>query len=487
MIRWVELSSPLRTVRTLAGTGTAGFVDHSIALNAAFSHPIGVACDAGDTDWPLVLYVVDSDNHAVRMIVIQSLYSSGSAAVPVANVSTLAGFSGRPGFSDGALSTAAFRYPSHIRSARRTVWGGLLLTDSANHRVRCIPMLNATLPLGMVMTVSGNGSSGWSDGWQSTGLVRLNSPQDLTVGGAPDYVLYVTSGHAIRTVTVVVDGSVSPFVASSASALPFPANQSVTDTHSGSALVSGFVDGNSSVARFFAPIGIHCVQPTGDVYVTDSANHALRVFVNRTAQWRTVAGRSDRPGTVDGPPLLATLQAPGFVMSAPVLRAGLSAAADLGWREPTLSDNLYLSDTGNHKLRGSSALCVDTCLNGAVCNRTVTCACVSGWSRDDCSFGICDSVVCVNGKSTFWMWLCSVARDLILTPAFSFCSDPHKARCVWGTTLAAVSPVTPVRRAPLPSALRLVWLDRAIARPPTPARVRAVGAACAVKWRCAPE
>ena len=104
-------------VSTLAGDGTAGFVD-GVGTTARFNRPVGVAV-ASDG----VLYVTDVINNAIRRI------DPGSAVV-----GTVAG-DGTPGFVDGVGTTARFRGPFGVAAASD---GGLYVADTDNHSIRRI-------------------------------------------------------------------------------------------------------------------------------------------------------------------------------------------------------------------------------------------------------------------------------------------------------------------------------------------------------------
>ena len=102
------------TTSTLAGSGTAGFLDGA-AATARFSSPEGVAVDAaGD------IYVADTANHRIRKI--------SAAGI----VSTVCG-SCTAGFADGVGVSAQLSSPTDIVV---TASGAVLIAYSANHRIR---------------------------------------------------------------------------------------------------------------------------------------------------------------------------------------------------------------------------------------------------------------------------------------------------------------------------------------------------------------
>src|SRR6185503_4094481 len=94
----IRTLTPIGQAGTVAGNGTAGYVDGP-ANKAQFNGPIGVAVDARGN-----IYVADSYNDRIRLI------------TPQGDVSTFAG-QGTPGYADGDRNTALFDTPSGIAIA----------------------------------------------------------------------------------------------------------------------------------------------------------------------------------------------------------------------------------------------------------------------------------------------------------------------------------------------------------------------------------
>ena len=146
------------TVTTLAGSGRRGILDGVVA-DARFDTPSGVAVDSRG-----VVYVADSGNDAIRMVLPDGIVSTagppppygivrpvgvavdsaGSIFVtddrgrvieitPGAAARTLVGL--RPGFADGASESARFRSPAGLALAGP---GRLMVADSRNALVRLV-------------------------------------------------------------------------------------------------------------------------------------------------------------------------------------------------------------------------------------------------------------------------------------------------------------------------------------------------------------
>ena len=154
-------------VSVLAGTGLAGNEDTntSLGVRARFNNPIGV------TVVGTKVFVVDSNNHTIRMI--------DTAVNPVV-VTTLAGSPGVSGSADGHIKDkdARFRQPARIA----TDGENLYVTDFGNRTVRRI-----SLKTGEVTTIAGRvGVSGTTDGVNGSSLFR--QPNGIATDGVNLYV-----------------------------------------------------------------------------------------------------------------------------------------------------------------------------------------------------------------------------------------------------------------------------------------------------------
>jgi sugar lactone lactonase YvrE len=148
---------------TVAGDGLT--VTGSLSITAAatslsLNNPSGLAIDSSGN-----LYISDSGHHAIRMV------TQGG------NMSTVAG-NGSPGFGGTGLSesatAASLNQPAGLAVDAQ---GGLLIADQGNHAIR-------KLSAGILSTLAGQGSAGYSGLTQTATLAFLTSPSKVAVDGS---------------------------------------------------------------------------------------------------------------------------------------------------------------------------------------------------------------------------------------------------------------------------------------------------------------
>ncbi|MEJ7780181.1 MAG: phosphodiester glycosidase family protein [Daejeonella sp.] len=219
------------TVSVFAGSssGTPGFVNGT-GTAARFANPIKLATDASNN-----IYVADRDNGAIRKI------------TPAGVVTTYAG-DGTTGFVDNcSRSTARFNWPIDVSVATD---GTVYVADSRNHRIRKIPTT------GNVTTLAGS-TQGYADG---TGTAaKFNQPTGITLGSSGNILVADRYNACVRRITIP-SGVVSTYIGS-------PPVAGVADT--------GHIDGPSHIAKFREPYGIACTT-SGTVYIADIVNHNIR-------------------------------------------------------------------------------------------------------------------------------------------------------------------------------------------------------------------
>jgi uncharacterized protein YjiK len=298
-----QASSLAYTFSTLAGKASEGSAD-GIGSTAQFFFPADVAAAAGvaaDTNGNL--YVADTDNHTIRKVT--------SAGV----VSTIAGFAGIYGSTDGTGSNARFSYPTGIAVDNA---GNLYVADNDNNEIRKITPVGTNW---VVSTIAGSnsGSLGSADGTGSN--AQFWRPCGIAVDKAGNLYVADTYNFTIRKITPVGTNWVVSTIAGLAGSLDFSA------------------DGTGSNARFEHPEGI-AVDNAGNLYVADTFSFTIRKITLAGTNWvvSTIAGLAPSlgnpvgPGSADGTGSNAGFYEPGGI------------AVDS-------ADNLYVADTDNQTIR----------------------------------------------------------------------------------------------------------------------------------------
>jgi len=212
--------TPAGMVSTLAGTGTAGYVDGP-GISAKFDNPTGLAIDVNGN-----LYVADQGQNKIRKV------------TPSGVVSTLAGST--VGYNDGIGTAAQFHGCYGVACDAQS---NVYVADRSNHCIRKITQA------GEVATLAGLGAPGSEDGNRSE--ATFNGPTGVAVDAAGNVYVADANNYRIRKIT--------------------PGG--VVSTYAGS--VNGFADGVGLMAQFNLPFGVACDRQ-GNVYVADYLNSKVR-------------------------------------------------------------------------------------------------------------------------------------------------------------------------------------------------------------------
>ena len=172
-----RLSFTTGILTTVAGTGVAGFSgDGGPAIAATFSLPTALALDSSGN-----LYLADTGNHRIRRI------DAGTGMI-----STIAG-TGMQGFTgdNGPAISASIDSPTGLAVAAKTLY----LADTHNHRIRKID-----LGTGVISTIAGNGSLGFSGDTGMATSAALALPRGLIADASGNLYLADSENHRIRRI-----------------------------------------------------------------------------------------------------------------------------------------------------------------------------------------------------------------------------------------------------------------------------------------------
>jgi uncharacterized protein (TIGR03437 family) len=171
-----KVSAASGVITTVAGSGTPGSGgDGSAAASAQLNLPIGVAVDAAGN-----VYIADFGNSRVRKV-------SASGAT----IGTVAG-NGSTGYSGdgGPAAKAQLNGPQGVAVDAA---GNLYIADTENNAIREVT------PAGLIATVAGNGLAGYSgDGGQATSA-QVGNPVGVTVDAAGD-IFTLDASNRVRQV-----------------------------------------------------------------------------------------------------------------------------------------------------------------------------------------------------------------------------------------------------------------------------------------------
>jgi hypothetical protein len=231
-------------------------------------------------------------------------------------VTTYSG-NGTPGFINGSIDSAAFNGPFGMCVDK---FHNIYFAEANNN---CIRKINTTF--GTVITYAGTGAAGFKDGPIDSAL--FNSPSDLCVDDSGNIYVSDFLNQRIRKIS----------------------NQGIVSTVAGSG-TAGYLDGNHSTARFNYPRGI-CIDPSGNIFVSDSWNHRIRKIdpsgmVTTYAGGGIAIGVSSIGALTDGADTSARFYTP----------AGMSIDQ---YR------NIYVADAYNHRIRKIDTARIVTTLIGS--------------------------------------------------------------------------------------------------------------------------
>jgi hypothetical protein len=316
-------------IGTVAGSAAGGFGgDGGPATAALLSTPSDVApLDGGDA-----YLIADTDNHRIRRV------SAAGTITTVAGLGpTTSGGGGYGG--DGRLAIGALL--NAPRGVSPTSDGGFLIADTGNNRIRAVS------PAGVITTVAGTGTAGFTESDLSPTQAQFNAPQGVAALPDGSFVVADTGNNRIRLVlpgpsgrvftiagtgTAAFTGDGGPATSAALNAptrvvplagggflIADTGNNRIRripldgpiETVAGSSLTPGFGgDGGSARAALLnRPEGV-AVRADGSIVIADTGNQRIRE-VDVTGRIRTIAGTGTAGFSGDGgPPTAAQLAQP---------------------------------------------------------------------------------------------------------------------------------------------------------------------------------
>jgi len=274
------------TITTIAGNGTQGYSgDGGPAVKAALNLPTGVSEDVAGS-----LYIGDTFNNRVRKV-------KNPTTINADTISTIAG-TGSAGFSgDGSPATAAKL--NHPTGTAVDSHGNVFVADTFNNRVRKIDTT------GKITTYAGNGQC---DNQNNQG--NQNQNQNYSMSSAGDGRPAV-NGFLCGPTGLAVDPGGNLYVADSGhNAVRLVSTSGVISTYAGTGVAGNSGDGGlATSARLKAPTGV-ALNALNNLFIADTGNNRVRV-VNTSHVINAFAGTgSGGYGGDGGPATAARLSAP---------------------------------------------------------------------------------------------------------------------------------------------------------------------------------
>ncbi len=279
-----------QTLSTIAGTGTSGFSgDSSLATLAALNNPFGVDADNDGN-----AYFSDRHNNRIRKILVTG------------DIVTIAG-NGTPGYNgDSIAGTAAeLNDPNGVAVDNA---GNVYVADRLNNRVRNIS------PAGIITTVAGNGTSGFTGDNGPATAAELSSPRGVGVDAHGNVYIADQGNNRIRRIDAA--GIITTIAGTG------------TGGYNGDGIAA-------TAAQLYNPYGI-ATDTSGNIFVADVDNERIRK-INVAGIISTIAGTGASGFTGDGGPATAAQ------LSEPI---GVAVDA---------SGNVFVADDYNSRIREVSA------------------------------------------------------------------------------------------------------------------------------------
>jgi sugar lactone lactonase YvrE len=285
-----KVTAATGNITTVAGNGTGAYLgDGGLATSAELYRPLYVTLDSSGN-----LYIADQLNNRIRKV-----------TVATGLITTVAGNGTQGGGGDGGLAINANLY--HPGKVAVDAAGNIYIPDWGNSRVR---MVNGVT--GIITTFAGTSSYGYAgDGGAATKAV-LNHPNAVAFDPSGNLYIADTSNQRVRMVS---------------------SQTGIISLVAGNGTIGYSGDGGAAtIAKLDLPTDV-TFDPSGNLYISDESNHAVRRVRIPTGDISTVAGSGTAGYSGDG----------GLATSSELNNPGGVAVDSFG--------NLYIGDEINQRVR----------------------------------------------------------------------------------------------------------------------------------------
>jgi sugar lactone lactonase YvrE len=266
--RVLKVNAATGVLSSIAGTGTAGYSgDGGPATSAYLGIPVGLSLDASGN-----LYIACQSDSRIRKV------------NPAGTITTVAG-NGTTGYSGdgGAATSAELDAP---QSVYVDASGNIYIADWGNDRIRKVT------PSGIITTVAGIGTAGYSgDGGAATNA-QLNAPQGVYKDATGN--IYIADGANSRIRRVDTGGIITTVAGNG------------TAGYSG----DGGIATSAELNLVAFSLGGLVVNTSGTIYISDSNNNRIRAVGPSNNPLAISVATSGSPSAY-GSPVTFTATVPG--------------------------------------------------------------------------------------------------------------------------------------------------------------------------------
>jgi sugar lactone lactonase YvrE len=284
-IRRVDATTGI--ISTVVGNGTLGFSgDGGPATSASLNYPWGVAFDSSGN-----LFIADAENNRIRRVDASTGF-----------ITTVAGSGG--GGDGGPATSASLNWPCDVALDGS---GNLFVADSDDNRIRRVDAST-----GIITTVAGNGTYGFSgDGGPATSA-SLRDPQGVAVDAYGNLFIADWTNFRVRRVDAATG---------------------IITTVAGNGIQGFGGDGGPATSASLSMVAGVAVDASGNLFIADFGNKRIRRVDATTGTITTVAGNGINGYSGDG---------------GPATSASLSGPWSVSGETP---GRLLIADTGNGRVR----------------------------------------------------------------------------------------------------------------------------------------
>lgn len=286
-------------ITTISGNGIKSYSgDGGLSFTALLRDPFKICTDPAGN-----VFFSDCSNHCIRKIDVNGIITT------VAGNGTL-GFSG----DGGPATSAQLNYPYGVYADGN---GNIFIADIGNARIRKVDVN------GVISTIAGNGSQGYSGDGGAATSAELNGPSGVTADGSGNVFIADCVNHRIRKVSAA--GTITTIAGTG---------------------VPGFGGdgGQATLAMLQSPFDLTFDQ-AGNLYFADADNFRVRK-IDATGIVTTIAGNGNAAYSGD---------------NGPAVNAGLNGCVDV---DLDVNGNIYITEQFNHCIRRIDASGVITTFAG---------------------------------------------------------------------------------------------------------------------------